>query len=262
MNCFLSDYQNTTHDDHCISLRDHKLPVLSDAYFINLSLFPHQKNTIDIHGLELLVIILSGSISVSASGSKTDLNRKSVFEERAESIYITNTNTIEVLANDHCQFILAGTHCLISSSGSRFSKISKNQVLSRYVGSDTYARKVDTIIGSSFQAGNILAGETFNQPGKWSTFPLHKHDECIPGKQSKHEEVFFFQIKQKNGFGFQRIFTEDNSLDQTSLIQNNHLSLIPRGFHPVSAAPETDLYYFWMLFGSERELKLHECSII
>ncbi|PIU64016.1 MAG: hypothetical protein COS84_08925 [Armatimonadetes bacterium CG07_land_8_20_14_0_80_40_9] len=60
------------------------------------------------------------------------------------------------------------------------------------------------------------------------------------------------------GFGMQRIYTADKELDETYLVENNDTVVIPRGYHPVVAAPGYSLYYLWVLAGKRRKMVSHD----
>jgi len=40
--------------------------------------------------------------------------------------------------------------------------------------------------------------------------------------------------------------------DEVYVVENNDTVVIPRGYHPVVAAPGYQLYYLWVLAGEER----------
>jgi len=105
------------------------------------------------------------------------------------------------------------------------------------------------------KAQRLLVGETLNPPGNWSSYPPHKHDRKAPS-EAPLEEVYFFKIKPPHGFGLQRIYTspeDENPFDEVFLLENDDTVVIPRGYHPVVAAPGYQLYYLWVLAGEERK---------
>jgi len=75
-----------------------------------------------------------------------------------------------------------------------------------------------------------------------------------PPEESKLEEVYFFKFSKPSGFGFQRIYTDDRNIDEAFSIEENDTVIIPKGYHPVAAAPGYSLYYLWILAGEGRKL--------
>jgi 5-deoxy-glucuronate isomerase len=99
---------------------------------------------------------------------------------------------------------------------------------------------------------NLIVGETINPPGNWSSSPPHKHDVDDLPMESKLEEVYFYKLKPQQGFGLQRIYSDDGDLDEAYVIRDGDTVAFPRGYHPVVAAPGYQLYYLWVLAGEKR----------
>jgi 5-deoxy-glucuronate isomerase len=125
-------------------------------------------------------------------------------------------------------------------------------------GKDTFERQVHDIIDFNFPSKRLLVGETFNQPGKWSSYPPHKHDRMAPPEETRMEEVYFFKINPPQGFGFQRVYSPERDFDQAYVIRDNCLTKLPFGYHPTAAAPGYSLYYLWVLAGEPRNYTLYE----
>jgi len=71
----------------------------------------------------------------------------------------------------------------------------------------------------------------------------------------KQEEIYYFRVDPPQGFGFQRIYTSDGSLDEAYVVRDGDTVIIPRGYHPVAAAPGYSLYYLWMIAGTQRIMR-------
>ena len=69
-----------------------------------------------------------------------------------------------------------------------------------------------------------------------------------------HEEAYFFRLNPARGFGMQRVYTDDGSLDEAYTVEDGDVVAIPRGYHPVVAGPGYQLYYLWVLAGNQRVL--------
>ena len=100
--------------------------------------------------------------------------------------------------------------------------------------------------------------KTISPPGNWSSFPPHKHGVENPPEETKLEEVYFFKIQPEEGFGMQRLYTDpdldDEGFDEALVLKNNTVTIMPRGYHPVCAAPGYSVYYLWILAGKNRKL--------
>ncbi len=125
----------------------------------------------------------------------------------------------------------------------------------RNIGKDNWQRTVVTSIGENVKADRLIVGETTNPPGNWSSAPPHKHDEYRDGEVPM-EEVYFYKLDPPQGFGLQRVYTgkgDPDPFDVTYAVRNGDAVILPRGYHPVVAAPGYRLFYLWVLAGEERK---------
>jgi len=113
-------------------------------------------------------------------------------------------------------------------------------------------------------AERLIVCEVITPAGNWSSYPPHKHDEEIPGVESRLEEIYYFEAAPIAGakdagsaqpgteaFG---LFTASSSgateiaLDER--VRTGDVALIPGGYHgPAAAAPGYDLYYLNVMAG-------------
>jgi len=124
----------------------------------------------------------------------------------------------------------------------------------RNLGAWNWRRTVYISIGENVKADMLLVGETINPPGNWSSSPPHKHD-TRSGVEVPYEEIYFFRVKPRQGFGLQRIYThpeDPDPINEVYVVEDGDTVAIPRGYHPVVAAPGYQLYYLWILAGEER----------
>ncbi|MGC8778177.1 MAG: 5-deoxy-glucuronate isomerase [Candidatus Caldatribacteriaceae bacterium] len=128
----------------------------------------------------------------------------------------------------------------------------------KVVGEGSFERVVHTIVGEDFPAERLLVGETFNQPGFWSSYPPHRHEENRPPEEYFLEEVYHYQVEPEEGFGVQVFYTADRMFEEAYLVRHGDTFVIPRGYHPVVAAPGYRLYYFWALAGATRVLRPYD----
>ncbi len=128
-------------------------------------------------------------------------------------------------------------------------------VVAKEVGRGNWQRTVYSALAENVAAQRLLAGETLNPPGNWSSFPPHKHDRKNPPNEAVLEEVYFFRFKPANGFGLMWTYTAPEDPDGFSdafVIQDGDTVLLPKGYHPVVSAPGYQCHYTWVLAGEER----------
>ena len=93
--------------------------------------------------------------------------------------------------------------------------------------------------------------------GNASSYPPHKHDRDAFPEETLLEEVYYHRLNPPQGFAFQRIYTDDRSLDVTMTIEDGDVTLVPRGYHPCAALHGYDLYYLNVMAGPKRLWRFH-----
>jgi len=202
---------------------------------------------------ELGLIILGGECSVKI-GSETYSSigeRKNVFDGKAYALYIPGNKKYRIEAESECEIALC--YAPWRDKG-KITLIKPKDNICNFRGKENWSREVRDIIDSRIETEHLIIGETFNPPGNWSSYPPHKHEIHNPPEECKLEEVYFFKFSKPSGFGFQKIYTDDRSIDKAFSIEENDTVIIPKGYHPVAAAPGYSLYYLWILAGEERKL--------
>ena len=91
--------------------------------------------------------------------------------------------------------------------------------------------------------GPLIAGETLNPPGGWSSYPPHRHE---------HEEVYVYRFDPVDGFGVAMNY--DDARRDATIVHDGHVQRIASGYHPVVAAPGYAMCYLWALAGESTTL--------
>jgi 5-deoxy-glucuronate isomerase len=119
-------------------------------------------------------------------------------------------------------------------------------------GHGAHERTIHAILMGGEQADSLLVCEVYTPPGHWSSYPPHKHDRDAMPDESLLEETYHFRIDPPQGFGLQRVYTSDRSLDETLSVRDRDTVLVPRGYHTVSAPPGYAVYYLNVMAGPAR----------
>jgi 5-deoxy-glucuronate isomerase len=202
-------------------------------------------------GQEAALVLLEGRASFDGE----PVQRASVFEERASAAYLPPGAVVSVEADDDTELAFVATvgYELRATAAPRVVRPSDVAVQPR--GRPGWQRDVHDVISPAVPAQHLLVGETFNEPGQWSSFPPHKHDGA--DGEPALEEVYYYRFDPSSGFGFQGLY-EAGGEAHAVFLQHGTIVGIPRGYHPVCAAPGYRLYYLWALVGDERRLAMHE----
>ena len=126
--------------------------------------------------------------------------------------------------------------------------IEPRDVVEEERGAGANLRRVRTYLPS----GPIIAGETLNPAGLWSSYPPHKHDTDSE-TESRHEELYRYRFDPPGGFGLALRY--DDEVTEPTVVRDGDISRITSGYHPVVAAPGYEMYYLWALAGDRHELR-------
>ena len=127
-------------------------------------------------------------------------------------------------------------------------------------GKGTNTRYPSNILPETDPADSLLVVEVITPGGHTSSYPPHRHDEDDLPRQSFLEETYYHRFSKPQGFGFQRVYTDDRSLDETMLIEDGDVVLVPKGYHPVAAVAGYDIYYLNVMAGPTRIWKFHNAK--
>ena len=199
---------------------------------------------------ETLIVLVQGKCQVSVGNKKYILGcRKNVFDAPSHSLYLPAGNEYVVRSQKEDSLL-----CVISvpslSSEKKIIQIRPENVKQKIVGKDVSRRTVHTIFSPADinGQGKLIVGETFNAPGKWSSWPPHKHSVDNLPHESRYEEVYFFRVRPANGYGLLKFY--NNKLNEVYTIKDYDCAVVTDGFHPVCAAPGCEVYYLWALVGN------------
>jgi 5-deoxy-glucuronate isomerase len=222
-----------------------------------LSLSPGENWQGQFPGREAALVILGGKADLQAQGQSWPEvgERATVFGGRAYAAYVPAGGEIAVTARTPLE--IAFFTAPAAGPGEAFL-VRPEAVVAREVGRESWRRSVQNILDARHPVEKLLVGETYNIPGGWSSYPPHKHDEFLPEREVSLEEVYHFRLNPPQGFGFQRIYSPANGLDEAYVIKDGDSVSIPCGYHPVAAAPGYSLYYLWGLAGEKREMRPRE----
>ena len=98
------------------------------------------------------------------------------------------------------------------------------------------------------RCGSLLVSELYADPGCWSGYPPHKHDEERPPQETDFEEVYHYRFRPETGFGAQLTYESGRAMS-AAVTRHADTFLIDRGYHPTVASPGHEGYIFTILVG-------------
>ena len=201
---------------------------------------------------ECCVVAIGGGIHVrSEHGDWSDLGgRVSPLEGAPDAAYLPpGTRFTVASAGSEAEVGL----CFAPANGGAAARVlPASGVVPETRGHGAHERTIHPILMGDEAADSLLVCEVFTPPGHWSSYPPHKHDRDALPEESFLEETYYFRIDPPQGFGLQRVYTDDRTLDETLSVRDRDTVLVPRGYHTVSAPPGYAVYYLNVMAGPTR----------
>ena len=201
---------------------------------------------------ETCLVLVTGTATIVAGAHRFERvgGRASPFEDRAPgAVYAPAGTRWEVTADDGVELAV----CSAPGTAHGEPRLIGEADMSRETrGQGTNTRHVRNILPQGEPADSLLVVEVVTPGGHWSSYPPHKHDTAAEGAETALEETYYHRLQPPQGFAFQRVYTDDRTLDETVCVEDGDVVMVPRGYHPVGAAHGYDLYYLNVLAGPAR----------
>jgi len=202
---------------------------------------------------EVCLVLVTGRADVASAKESWPAigERMSLFEGKAPySVYVPARDRFRVEALSDLELAV----CSAPGGGGHPARlIGPDDVGLESRGSGTNTRHVCNILPQSEPANSLLVVEVITPSGSWSSYPPHKHDTDNLPEESSLEETYYHRLNPAQGFAFQRVYTDDRSIDETMTVEDGDVVLVPKGYHPVGAPHGYDLYYLNVMAGPIRE---------
>ncbi|WP_461538603.1 5-deoxy-glucuronate isomerase [Spongorhabdus nitratireducens] len=201
---------------------------------------------------EVCLVLVSGKASVSTRHESWSQigDRTSAFEQKAPyAVYIPPADFYSVVAETELELGV----CSAPAEGQLPARlIEPKECEYQTRGTGTNQRHVCNILFDKGTAESLLVCEVITPHGHWSSYPPHKHDQDAEPTETLLEETYYHKTNPPQGFAFQRVYTDDRSLDEAITVENDCVVMVPKGYHPVGAAHGYDLYYLNVMAGPKR----------
>lgn len=200
---------------------------------------------------ESCLTILSGAVDVMI-GEKLHKSlgaRESVFDPVSPTaIYLPPGQLVKLTSLGHVEIAISTA----PATGKYPARVIEPAQMTRSVrGSGTNTRYVCDILPESAEAESLLVVEVITPSSHSSSYPPHKHDTTSQ-TETFLEETYYHMLNPPQGYAFQRVYTDDLSLNETLLLENRDTVLVPRGYHPCTVPHGYNLYYLNTMAGPER----------
>jgi 5-deoxy-glucuronate isomerase len=206
-------------------------------------------------GQETALICLSGEATVKVSGkasatsqigssrSESSQVKPSQFDlAQYDSIYIPRDSEIEVTTASEVDFaeFSADVDGGYPLQVVRYSDLSKDPSLKFTTGAPGQQRHLNICVGKNVDAGRLLVGFTFSEPGNWTSWPPHEHGEML-------EEMYVYFNMPAPAYGLQLVYNDTEYPELVVPVRDGDAVLMPAGYHPNVAVPGHSIGFLWAM---------------
>lgn len=204
-------------------------------------------------GREVMLVMVEGKARVTGGGQDWGAlgDRMDVFERTPpHCLYLPGGSDWRAEATSACTLAVCSAP---AHGGHPARRIGPDGIELTQRGKGANTRFINNIaMESQDWCDSLLVTEVFTPAGNWSSYPPHRHDEDNFPRMTYLEETYYHRLNPAQGYGIQRVFTEDGSLDETMAVSDHDVVLVPKGHHPVGAPYGYEMYYLNVMGGPRR----------
>lgn len=181
------------------------------------------------------LICLAGNAVVKAAGQQVEIGK-------FDAIYIPRDSSIDVSTSgsvDLAEFSsdVAGKYPL---KVVRYADVAKDPGLKFVTGGPGSSRDLNMLIAKNVEAGRLVAGFTYSDPGNWTSWPPHEHAKML-------EEMYVYFDMPEPAFGIQLVYNNTQYPELVTVVRDGDAVLIPSGYHPNVSVPGHRIAFLWAM---------------
>jgi 5-deoxy-glucuronate isomerase len=184
---------------------------------------------------ETAVLLLQGKVTFAFDGKAESGERANPFEKKPYALHVAKNSKIAVTCDEDAEIIVEQTDNdnvfpaeFYTPENCLYQEFGKGQW------NGTGHRIVSTMFDyDNAPKSNLVLGEVFTQPGRWSSYPPHHHPQ---------PEVYYYRFDKPQGFG--ACYLGDDVFKSTD---GSYCCIEPGKDHEQAAAPCYEMYYVWMI---------------
>lgn len=203
---------------------------------------------------EVILVMVEGKARITGAGQDWGVlgERMNVFEKTPpHCLYLPNGTEWQAQATTDCTIAVCSAP---GKGGHAARRIGPEGINLAPRGRSTNTRYINNIAmeGEDY-ADSLLVTEVFTPAGHWSSYPSHRHDEDDFPRITYLEETYYHRLNPSDGFGIQRVYTDDGALDECMALSDGDVVMVPRGHHPCGAPYGFEMYYLNVMAGPLRK---------
>jgi len=195
------------------------------------------------------LICLSGAAKVSIAGQDFEI-------AQYDSMYIPRDSRVEVSTGSEVDFaeFSADVENHYPLKVIRYEEISKDPSLKFTTGVPGQQRHLNICLGKNVNAGRLLVGFTFSEPGNWTSWPPHEHAKML-------EEMYVYFNMPAPAFGLQLVYNDKEYPELVVPVRDGDAVLMPSGYHPNVSVPGHSIGFLWAM-AAHREKEDRQFGVV
>jgi 5-deoxy-glucuronate isomerase len=121
-------------------------------------------------------------------------------------------------------------------------------------GGPASSRTLNMLLAKNIEAGRLMAGVTWSEPGHWTSWPPHEHADLA-------EELYVYYDMPPEAFGIQLVYTDKVEPERIEMVRDGDVVIMPRGFHPNVSIPGHPIAFLWVM-AAEREREDRKFGVV
>jgi 5-deoxy-glucuronate isomerase len=184
---------------------------------------------------ETALICLSGKALVKTTGTEYELGQY-------DAIYIPRDSSIEVSTKSSADLaeFSADVKGKYPLKVVRYAEVSNQSGMRFAAGGPGSRRELNILIANNVEAGRLIAGFTFSEPGNWTSWPPHEHAKML-------EEMYVYFDMPEPAYGLQLVYNDTQHPELVTPVRDGDAVLMPSGYHPNVAVPGHRIAFLWAM---------------
>lgn len=195
------------------------------------------------------LICLSGEAGVKVDGTEVQLGQY-------DAIYIPRDSCVAVRTKtgvDLAEFSSDVEH-RYPLQVVRYAEISKNPGLKFSTGGPGCTRHLCMLLAKNIEAGRLVAGFTYSDPGNWTSWPPHEHAKML-------EEMYVYFDMPAPAYGIQLVYRNTDCPELVTVVRDGDAVLMPGGYHPNVSVPGHRIGFLWAM-AAHREVEDRQFGVV
>ncbi len=184
---------------------------------------------------ETAVLLTEGKVVFKWGENSETGERKDPFDMKPYCLHVSKNTKFSVSAVLDSEIVIQKTDNEKEFSPSFYNP---ENCLYQEFGKDQWDGAGHRVVSTMFDNdnepwSNMVMGEVFNKPGRWSSYPPHHHPQ---------PEVYYYRFDKPSGFG--ACFNGDKAYKS---VDGSYCAITGGEDHEQVVAPGYNMYYVWMI---------------